>query len=86
MTARNKRTRQSVDDIADQEILAACVRVGIGALRPVVQENRDRFLRELKPHEMQNLVVAVLSEYIAQRQLRDIADELNDDISDVGMA
>ena len=78
--------KKSATDIADQEILAACVKASIGALRPVVQENRDRFLRELKPHEMQSMVVAVISEYIAQCQLRDIADELNDDISDVGIA
>ena len=77
--------KKSATDIADQEILAACVKAGIGALRPIVQENRDRFLRELKPHEMQNLVVAMLSEYIVQRQLRDIAAELNDDISDIGI-
>jgi hypothetical protein len=83
---RAKVRKPSADDLADAELLAACMKAAVKALRPVLKLNRDRFLRELQPHELQALAVAVLSEYIATRTLLEIRDELNDDISDVGAA
>lgn len=84
MRSGAKKKRPSTDDLADKELLAAVDKAVVRAMKPLLGEVPG--LRCLQAHHVTAISVAAIAEYIAVRQLLEVREELNDDISDVGVA
>lgn len=57
----------SEEDVKQAEIMGAVGKSIVAVLRPILEANRDRFLRTLQQHELDAVAVAAISAYIATR-------------------
>ncbi len=80
-----KPRKPSSEDLKQADLTKAATDAAIAALKPLVKENPNKLLVNVARHEMECMVVAACSAYTKRRGELELLDELNDDISDIGM-
>lgn len=90
-TARRNETLHAYrvptkEDGLQADMTAVATDAAIAALKPIVKDNPHKLLVNLARHEMEGMVVAAVTAYETHRRHLEVLDDLNDDISDVGMA
>lgn len=81
-----KLHKQTREDMKQQDLTKAATDAAIAALKPIVQANPNKLLVNLAMHEMESMAVAAITAYDKRRAELELMDDLNDDISDIGIA
>ena len=76
----------SASDLAQKIIYDAAMKAAIGALRPTMDPNKDKMVRALSETELYRVVCAVIEAYVKTYYEQEVLEELNDDISDIGLS
>jgi len=82
-----RRRTPSAEDAAQAEIHKAACKAAVDAMRPMLEENPNKLMKHLYPHELDAIVAATIGAYVVKRDEMErraaLAAELNDPINDL---
>lgn len=76
---------QSPADVVYKRIMARVSKAVIGAIKPLVDDEPCKLVKSFNQADIDKIIYAAVDEYEKAKHDEELAEELNDDISDVGV-
>lgn len=74
------------DDLMQQDATDKAVDAAIARLKPIVKDNPNKLLANLARCDVEGMVIDAIAACDKRRRELEVIEELNDDISDIGLS